>query len=765
MRNETSGSKTQHRFLRFAGTLILILITGLLLQAQDGNSPDKGGVRISWNEFRKLLDLDKDEFVLAWEEFQVLLRQTGFTYVPPYQLKDERVVLTREQFKRLLSRMKPPVDPPVKPPSDYLLTEAVYSGRIAAGSALFQAVYAVELFDSPAAQFVKIPFFPVNIALRAARMDGNPALVVLEGNRHTLATTPHARGRHRITMDFSLKTSLDQGPGSVSIPIPRTAVTRLEVDIPYKDISVDIANAQELEVSERNGGTHVRAVLSPSDSLEIRWRKKPRDVEKGPPKVYSEILTLLSLEDDALRVSASVSLSILQNTISSFALRVPSGYNILDVRGNGIEDWREATDTEARLLEIRFQYPKKGGFTFSVVAERLLPDPSITVDFTGFAVVDTVREKGTLGVEIKSASEVTLAGAEGLDKLDISELPASLINRSQKPLLFGFKYLRHPFTLALDIRKHEEIPVIGTVIDSASGVTLFTEDGKLVHRIIYQVRNTSKQFLELELPLNMQIWSVFVGGEPAKPRLSSGKVLIPLNRSPQGAAGLESFDVELIYFQRETGFGPWGSKASVFPVPDVLISQMLWSVYLPEGYRFVSFGGTVDMENAAKGLNLILRKRSRPLGLVEPAASPAPGEEDKEQRYKREAGKARDEFSTNLALTEEQVIRQLENEENFSRRVQDMQSGKVPTGKGILPIRIQIPASGQLFRFAKTIVNRDALVMNFTFVSENILRWMWFVVALLVLLLLVVMRRRVKKLIRSMIQFLKHIISSKKTSS
>ena len=117
--------------------------------------------------------------------------------------------------------------------------------------------------------------------------------------------------------------------------------------------------------------------------------------------------------------------------------------------------------------------------------------------------------------------------AEGLDKLDVSELPSELIGRSQKPLLFGFKYLHHPYLLVLDIKKHEEIPVISTVIDSASGVTLFTADGKLVNRLIYKVRNTSKQFLELSLPPQAEVWSVFVGREPARPRLKNSKILIP----------------------------------------------------------------------------------------------------------------------------------------------------------------------------------------------------------------------------------------------
>lgn len=742
----TQGSKTVTFFSRLALLIFIGFFSWSPVFAQDVQ--DKGGVRISWDEFRKLLELDKDEFVLSWEEFQIMLRQTGFKYVPPYQLKEEKVVLTREQFKRLLNQMKPPLTTSIQPPADYLLTRASYTGQIGEGSAQFHAAYHIEIFERQRNQFVKIPFFPVSIALKKALLDGKQALVVLDGNRHTVTTREW--GQHKIDLDLALKAATEQGPWTVTFPIPRTAVTSLEFVIPFKNIELEVSNAQEMEVSEQKGLTHVRAVLSPSNSITIRWRKRPQEVEKGPAKVYSEILSLLSIEDDALRANATIALSILQNTISSLTIKVPAGYNILEVSGNGIDDWREVESGGASFLEILLAYPKKGNFALSIVAEKLLPLSSMAVDFAGFAVQDAVREKGFLGVELKSASEVTLANSEGLDKLDVSELPASLINRSQKPLLFGFKYLRQPYSLVLDIKKHEELPVIGTVIDLASGVTLFTEDGKLVHRIIYQVRNTSKQFLELEIPKEAQIWSVFVGGEPTKPRLSSNRILIPLNRSSQGAAGLEAFDVELIFFERAERFDWLGRKDSLFPIPDILISQMLWSVYLPEGYKVVGFGGSVEKEKTAQGLRPFLSGRKKLISYTEPQSDAPEEDKDEKERYRREASKVRDQFSANLALSEEQLVRQIENEARFSQRVEDIQSGKVPAGTGILPIRIQIPATGQLFRFAKSIVSEETLTMNCSYISTSALQLIRIAVYLVIIAILYGLRRKIMRVLHSL---------------
>jgi hypothetical protein len=444
-----------------------------------------------------------------------------------------------------------------------------------------------------------------------------------------------------------------------------------------------------------------------------------------------------------------VGLSILQNTVSSVTIRVPEGYNILDVRGSGVEDWREVKAKGVSELEILFEYPKKGQFSLSLTAEKLLPDSSMAVDFEGFSVRDSVREKGFLGIELQSTSEDTLGDIESLDQLDESELPPALSNRTQNAA-FGFKYLRHPYSLVMNITKHEELPVIGTVVDSASGVSLFTEDGKLVHRIVYSVRNTSKQFMELELPAGAQVWSVFVGGEPAKPRFHEAKILIPLNRSALGATGLAAFEVELIYFERSSKFGWLGRQDSRFPVPDIIVSQMLWSVYLPQGYRIARFGGTVEKEKTARGLRPLLRARTKVVSYLEPGPEVPEEGKDEKERVVREADLAKKQFSANLALSEEQFVQQMENELRFGRRMDDLRSGKVPAAGGILPIRINIPASGQLFRFAKTLVSGEPLTLSCHYLSGGLL-WILRGIALAAgIALLYALRRKIKGLSSSL---------------
>lgn len=90
-------------------SLVLGLVFVFSLAAAPQEAAETGAVKISWEEFKRLLDLGKDEIVLSWTEFHQIIAQTETKIVPAFELRDEKVVLTRAQFRSLLEKMKPPV--------------------------------------------------------------------------------------------------------------------------------------------------------------------------------------------------------------------------------------------------------------------------------------------------------------------------------------------------------------------------------------------------------------------------------------------------------------------------------------------------------------------------------------------------------------------------------------------------------------------------------------------------------------------------------
>ena len=90
---------------------------------------------------------------------------------------------------------------------------------------------------------------------------------------------------------------------------------------------------------------------------------------------------------------------------------------------------------------------------------------------------------------------------------------------------------------------------------------------------------------------------------------------------------------------------------------------------------------------------------------------------------------------------------QLKKEKSFGRRMEEIalapsvSQAAGAAGTGLMPIRIRIPTTGQVYRFAKTVVNpEDPLTFKVYFVQSWVpkaVKWIfWIIVILLVYLII-----------------------------
>ena len=726
--------------------IIFLLIAGALPPTFAQENPyGKGQLTVPWDEFKKLLQLRQDEVVLPLETFEKLLVQTGAITAPQHILKNGDVVLSRAEFKKLVDQMKPPTVTGTQPPFDYLITKATYSGKMKKNNTSFTGTFHVHVMKKGV--YLKVPILPQNIALEDVRIAGNQALVVRENGYHNVILTKP--GENIVTAQFSIKSSFEKGPHKLDLMIQQTPITLFNLSIPLKNIDVEIPQAQQVLTSESNGTSNISAIIAPGRSISVRWRKQATPSEKLPPKLYSELHHLISIEDDVWKINSTVQLNILHSEMDRVRFEIPQGVNILRVFGEGVGEWQEVVQNDQRILLVPFTYAKKGGATINVSAEMPLSAEGSVNAFSGLQVLDTIREIGFIGIELNTSAEVKVTDSEGLERVPVQKLPAALYNKSVKPLILGFKYLKHPYDLALNIQKHDKIAVPVATINSANVVTLFTEDGKIVHRLVYQVRNSAKQFLEIQLPENAQIWSVFVGNQPVECSLNDGgKLLVPLIRSRTQNNRLDTFPVEVLYCVVDESFSPLSLRKSSLPKVDVLVSQLIWSVYLPNDYSYIYFTSTLEKEEIIRGLNLFSSvKREYDESTMRQLADEIASMPTSKEHYNEKLKKAykRDDYRSqfrNQSIAGDQMASQVAAELEFGRRLEGLKQSETATmplskGKvatGVLPIQIQIPTGGQVYRFAKTIItDEDPLTMSVVYTQDWVISLVkWLIYALIV---------------------------------
>jgi hypothetical protein len=756
---------------KFSRFFILIVFFSIIMITPGFSSEEnKSQVKMSWEEFRQLLKLDTDEITLTWDEFKQLVAQTGEDIRISYSVKNGKIVLPREQFTQLLNLMKPPHATAPTAPTEYVISKAVYNGSMGEKSTTLTALFSLEIFGRKGEKYFQVPILPQAAGLAEVFLDDQPALV-LEQNGWYHVTTAES-GHHQIKAKYYVSSDLEKGLTILNLNVIRTAITLLELTIPLEKIEVSVPNAKELAITQKNGTTQLSAIIPASNNISVlahrKYTAKEEPSQAVPAKIYAETINLVSIEEDALRVTSRIKLNVLQNSITQIKAMMPEGYNILYINkrdGSRIRDWQIKKIDKSSMVEIPFDSPVQGSFIFDILSEKLFASKQQEIHFNGFRILDATRETGYIGAEKKSTAEAEPTTFDKLDRIDIKDLPYELVSMSQRPLLFGYRYLRHPFHLVMSITRHEELPTMGTVIDLASVITVALEDGKTLTRLNYTMRNTWKQFLKLELPPDSEVWTVYVASKRENAsRNAEGKIMIPLARSQSKGEELQSFTVDIIYFSKGNPLGSGGSNTLCFPTVDILVSKMLWSVYLPQDYSYLHFKGNVEKEEIARTVSLLLGKR-RNFSLDQVRTyNEVAGNLEKAPRQQQEMDDYRQSLQSNFrnrAIAQKDIANQMRQEANLNSYFQEQQGKRLgQPGSGTNIFKIELPTSGQIYRFNKTIIEGEPIELTFYYASNTIIITIKIFILLIVILILFLLRKKIFVLFKR----LYHWVLTRKTA-
>ncbi len=600
--------------------------------------------------------------------------------------------------------------------------------------------------------FVRIPVLPATMALENVTVNGKQSLVIAENGNHVVML--HGAGKYQVSVTFSVMSKIEDGPGHLELAILPTPITLLTMKIPLKDIDVEIAQAQKISSKKTDTSTTVWAVITQGSTIGIQWHRSSAPVEKIPAKFYGEVNYLVSIEDDVLSFDVDIDLNILHSEIKELQLRLPAGSNVLAITGHGIGDWHESTVHGERRITVPFTYGIKGNMPIHLCAEAALTETGLANAVSGIEVLGAVRETGSIGVELNTSAEVAVVSSDGLEPIAVQKLPGQLTAKSRKPLMYGFKYPKHPFELVLDVKKHKKVAVPVATITEANAVSLYTEDGKVVHRLVYQVRNNAKQFLEIQLPASADVWSIFVNGNPVECSINDDQtLLVPLIRSQASGNDLDTFPVAIIYCVVNQGFSVLGTRESSLPSVDLLVSQLIWSVYLPNDYSYLHFTSSLEIEEMIRGINALSSdKRIYNDEVMRKLAKSEIGEpviQDADRLRQAYEGEGYESTFKSLSLQKPQIAGQLNAELEFSGRLDQAAEMPGPSSVGgsksvgVLPIQIRIPTSGQVYRFARTIIRPDdPLAFSVSYSRGWVRSAMKWALALLLGALLWVLRKR-----------------------
>jgi type II secretory pathway pseudopilin PulG len=302
--------------------------------------------------------------------------------------------------------------------------------------------------------------------------------------------------------------------------------------------------------------------------------------------VRAETLNVFSFTDVLVNGRALVKYDIANAPVKEFHVRLPAGATNVEISGVGIrrrdqqgDDWR-----------IELQNKVRGDFILTVTWEQPESARTNRVSLAGLEALGVERESGTVLLVAKPPLQLTeKAVGEQLSRVDVGEVP-SWSGSPPDSAVLAYRYVRPGWRLAVEPRRYAGAEVLSALVDSAQLTTVVGDDGQMMTEMDLNIRNNGRQHLEIELPEGAVNWSAFVAGEPVRPSLRQGRLLLPIVRT---ASGDEPIAVQLTFvgecrFPKRSGL-----VALASPKLDVPLKNVRWDLYLPPDYDYTGFGGTM----------------------------------------------------------------------------------------------------------------------------------------------------------------------------
>ena len=648
---------------RIHGVGLTVLAAAVLAGTVSAEAPKleegRGQVTLSWNEFVKITGYDPAKkgaqvLTIPWAEVEKLIGVKVDGVV-----RGATVDLPWNEFKALLEwsiKRKDAEDGP-PPPTDYIVTSSQYSGELTDDGATFKLVAKLNILRKKG--WKRIPILPVAVALTKTTLPADVFLNSASGNYELITSKS---GEIDVTIEFSVVVSKSSGINQVNFPRVLASSSLVDLTIAREEVDVKVAGAQSLVSKVADKKTHVAAALPSGAAVNISWERALPKVPAAPTKLYAETRTLVAVAEGILLCQETVSYNILHTAVRELSLQAPTNASVLTVTGPNLQDWRVDKDGK---LQVLMKTEAIGSYTLRITYEQT---SQAAAEAPVIHPAGVERERGYVGVVAIANVEIAAGNVQGATAIDVRQLPADILSMTNQPILLAFRHLGSKFSIPLTIKKHEEVGVLVTIVDSSAFTAMQLPDGRRITQVVYSVRNNRNQFLRLKMPTDSEIWSVSVGGNTVSPaKDETANILVPLVRSARGAQELAAFPVEIVYVETPKAQAPERGEIHVdLPACAVPVMHVMYNYYVPaEGSYTVGWG-----ESGFSG----------PLQVVE-------------------------EFTSLATKTGRRVIRvDAAKQAQQMQRTFDAQVDARARAAGAAPIRVRLPINGKLFRLEKILV-------------------------------------------------------------
>jgi hypothetical protein len=509
----------------------------------------------------------------------ILCLLAAFMFAPSLRAQnapssDGWVVLPIDEYRALRARAFPPDPGPAPPPIDAALTRVDYDLRLSGDTIAGQARLTIDVLKQGWAS-VQVP---AGILIRDARVDGRPTTLVVDRHGTPPRVLLSRAGRSTLTLDIVVPLASSAGTESMTLPASSSGLSAVTLVVPKTGVDLAVSGGFIAEKSETGNDSRWVVYGEPGRALSFSWKRRADDRRAGLPlHTRARIVELVALGEDSTQVTSSIQIEVTQGQTREAVVALPAGLAVNQVAGANVADW----NVDRGSLTVAFLEPISTETSIVVTGELGAPrDGSIAIPIVRMPSAD--RETGGVAVDVIGPGEIGDRAPRGLEPADPGDL-GDIIAGHESPSMAAFRFA--PLaggaarSLSVNLTRYTPKAVLVANVEEARYEALLADDGKLLVRARYAVRNNQRSFLGVTLPPHATLWSASLAGRPIRPGLGAdGALLVPL-RKGRANEDAPTFAVEVTYLQRSTEWSDKGDTRLVLPSIDLPVSRTGVTVY------------------------------------------------------------------------------------------------------------------------------------------------------------------------------------------
>ena len=450
----------------------------------------------------------------------------------------------------------------------------------------------VDLGDQPG--WKEVPVLGRDAVLLGIEVGGRPEPVGGDGVHHTWRTD--RMGPQTLVVEALVGADGNRGSLQYDVAIPRTPITRVELDLPQPDLRPEVTGALRHEISHGGGRTRLTADLVETNRLKVVGLRDLGGVQDREPQLFAEGMHLVSVEDDALEVFSVLHYNILYAGATRFDVFVPEP--LVLVSADGLGTFRtELVDVEGgKLVKGSTEVPIRNAFEVSLRLRRPLAE---TIEVGLPTPMNVARAHTWVGVEVAGRVRLQQPLGRQLTEVDPRQLPLEIREASVSPILAAWRGTDRRAGVTLEAQTLPEWDVHHERIDALRIHSTVSSSGQVGTTLTVTLRNQRRHALTVDLPEGWRPVRARRNGSPVPMSERAGdhgrQLVVPLRRTERH----DPIVLELVFASKTRLPRWWGRTTLDAPAVDLPVAALTWTVTWPEDRRYGPLTAPVASQHLA----------------------------------------------------------------------------------------------------------------------------------------------------------------------